>query len=93
MRLVDLQARPGRSELLKPILCRALQRCHDEGIYILEAVGFCSEKQRIIESLNPHQRELASWRYFYRANNERLAARLRNPELWDPSCFDGDSSL
>jgi amino acid adenylation domain-containing protein len=93
MRLIDLQAQPGHAELLKPILYRALQRCHDEGIYILEAVGFSGEKQRIIESTNPHHRELASWRYFYRANNERLAARLKNPAPWDPSCFDGDSSL
>jgi len=93
MRLVDLQAEPGKSELLRPILYQALRRCHDEGIYILEAVGFSSEKQRIIESMNPHHRELASWRYFYRTNNQRLAARLERPEPWDPSFFDGDSSL
>jgi hypothetical protein len=93
MRLVDFQALPGQSELLLPILYRAIERCQQEDIHILEAVGFSSEKQRIIESTSPHHRELASWRYFYRASNPRLAEGLKDPKVWDPSFFDGDSSL
>jgi hypothetical protein len=93
MRLVDFQALPGQTALLKPILYRTLERCQEEGIHILEAVGFSSEKLQIIESMSPHHRELASWRYFYSASNQQLAERLRNPEVWDPSFFDGDSSL
>ena len=93
MRLVDFQALPDRTHLLRPILHRAIERCQEEGIHILEALGFCSEKRQIIESMNPHHRELASWRYFYRAESPQLAASLKDPETWDPSCFDGDSSL
>jgi hypothetical protein len=93
MRLVDFQALPGQTGLLKLILYRTLQRCQDEGIHILEAVGFSSEKLQVIESMSPHHRELASWRYFYKASNQQLADRLKNAEVWDPSFFDGDSSL
>ena len=93
MRLVDFQALPGQTHLLRPILYRAIERCHEEGIHILEVLGFCGEKQQIIKSMSPHYRDLASWRYFYRANSPQFAARLKNPEVWDPSCFDGDSSL
>jgi amino acid adenylation domain-containing protein len=93
MRLVDFQALPGQTGLLKLILHRALHRCQKEGIHILEAVGFSSEKLQVIESMSPHHRELGSWRYFYRASNQQLADRLKDPEIWDPSFFDGDSSL
>jgi amino acid adenylation domain-containing protein len=93
MRLVDFQALPGQAALLKPILYRTLERCQEEGIHILEAVGFSSEKLQVIESMSPHHRELASWRYFYSASNPQLADRLKDPEVWDPSFFDGDSSL
>jgi len=93
MRLVDFQALPSQTELLKLILHRALERCQNEGIHILEAVGFSNQKMKIIESMNPHHRELSSWRYFYKASNQPLADRLKDPEVWDPSFFDGDSSL
>jgi len=93
MRLVDFQALPGQTHLLRRILYVAIEKCREDGIHILEALGFSSEKQQIIESMSPHYRDLASWRYFYRANSPQLAARFKNPEVWDPSCFDGDSSL
>ena len=93
MRLVDFQTAPGRTELLKPILHSALERCRHEGIHMLEAIGFCGEKQRLIDSLAPYYRELTSWRYFYKTNDWHLAARLEDPQTWDATCFDGDASL
>ncbi len=93
MRMVDFQALPGKNDLLRPILVRAIERCHDEGVHMLEVIGLSGEKQRLIEDTAPHYRELGSWRYFYRANDPQLAQMLRNPEVWDPTCFDGDSSL
>jgi len=93
MRLIDFQALAGQNELLRPIVAHALERCHDEGVHMLEAMGFSAEKQRVIDSTAPHYRELGAWRYFYKAKNEQLAHRLRDPEVWDPCCFDGDASL
>jgi hypothetical protein len=93
MRLVDFQALDGQIELLKPILFGALERCRREGIHMLESIGFCAQKQKIIESLSPYYRELSSWRYFYRTNDPSLAASLKDPRVWDATCFDGDASL
>ncbi len=93
MRLVDFQSLPGQVGLLRPILTHALRRCHEEGVHMLEAMGFGVEKQRVIDSTAPHYRELGAWRYFYKAEDEQLAEKLRDPEVWDPCCFDGDASL
>ncbi len=93
MCLVDFQALDGQTELLRPLLCTALERCRDEGIHMLEAIGFPPEKQRVIDSLSPDRRSLSSWRYFYKATNRQLAESLKDPLAWDPSCFDGDASL
>jgi len=93
MRLVDFQALDGQAELLKPMLLHALEMCQREGIHMMEAIGFSAEKERAIEGANPYYRELASWRYFYRATDRQLALSLQNPGAWDPTCFDGDSSL
>jgi len=93
MRLVDFQALPGQMKLLRPILALSLQRCHNEGVHMLETMGFSAEKQRVIDSTGPHYRELGAWRYFYKAKDKQLAQRLQDPEVWDPCCFDGDASL
>jgi hypothetical protein len=60
---------------------------------MLEIVGISGRQQALAGSVAPHDRELGSWRYFYRANDPQLADILRNPEVWNPACFDGDSSL
>jgi len=93
MRLVDFQSLDGNSDLLLPLLCHALARCRREGIHMLEAIGFPPEKQRIIDSLSPNWRKLESWLYFYKAAQRPLADCLKDPQVWDPSCFDGDASL
>jgi hypothetical protein len=93
MRLVDFQTSPGQTELLQPMLLSAVERCQREGIHMLEAIGFDSDKKRMIDSLGPHCRELGSWRYFYKTNDHELAASLQNPQVWDATCFDGDASL
>jgi hypothetical protein len=93
MRLADFQALPGQTGLLNPMLAEALGICRREGIHMIEAIGFSGDKERAIEGARPYFRELASWRYFYRAADQELAASLRKPEAWDPTCFDGDASL
>jgi hypothetical protein len=93
VRLIDFQALPGHVGLLEPILYRALRRCQSEGVHMLEAIGFASNKRRIIESMRPHSRKLTSWRFFYKANEPSLAESLKHPQAWDPTGFDGDSSL
>ena len=92
IRLVDFQTLSGM-ELLKPLLSAALERCRRERIHMLEATGFPIEKQRVIESLSPHTRNLDAWRYFYKAAQPGLVEQLKDPAVWDPSALDGDASL
>jgi hypothetical protein len=93
MRLVDFQVLEGNTELLNPLLCEAMERCRRERIHMLETIGFSPPKQRVIDSLSPAWRTLDSWRYFYKACNSQLAETLKDPHVWDPSCFDGDASF
>jgi hypothetical protein len=95
MRLVDFQClNAERSmEFLKAMLHAAANRCGQESIQMLELVGFTSEAEKALESTSPHQRALSSWLYCYKAGNPQLAEKLQNPSVWEPSLFDGDSSL
>jgi hypothetical protein len=93
MRLVDFQALDGSSSLLLPMLCWALQRCHTEGIHMLECIGLCPLHSDVFESLASRQRRLPSWLYFYKARDRSLAQKLENPQAWRPSWFDGDGTL
>jgi hypothetical protein len=93
LQLVDFQSLNGDTELLVPMLTWALKQCRLNGVHMLEVCGFAHEKKALLESLAPHRRALPSWLYFYKAADKDLANDLRNPEVWDPCCFDGDSSL
>jgi hypothetical protein len=95
MRLVDFQCLDaGRSmELLTAMLHAAANRCRQESIQMLELVGFTSEVEEVLKSASPHRRSLSSWLYCYKTSNPQLAEKLKNPAVWEPSLFDGDSSL
>jgi hypothetical protein len=93
IRLVDFQVLDGNMSLLLAMLSRALERCRQEGIHMLEYVGFCPEIERLIESLDPQQRKLPCWSYYFKSSSPSLARSLVDPKAWNPTCFDGDSSL
>jgi hypothetical protein len=93
MNLADFQVLNGNTKLLAPMLSWAYERCRQEGIHMLEVIGLQPEKQRVVDELQPHQRRLSSWQYFYKTNNNALAANIANSSVWDPYCFDGDASL
>lgn len=101
VRLVDYQSLPGfgdapataSDEVLASMLAWGLRECGAQGIHMLEAFGFRPDKQRIIDRLAPHHRKLASWTYFYKATSAALQDALQDPQVWDPSQFDGDASL
>jgi hypothetical protein len=95
MRLVDFQYldQERAPELLKAMLGAAMNRCREESIQMLELVGMCAEEENWLKDAAPHGRTLSAWLYFYKAGNPALAQTLKNPAVWEPSLFDGDSSL
>jgi hypothetical protein len=93
MRLVDFKALDDNADSLIPMLHWALESCRREGIDMVECIGFGANKAEVIRKMAPHARKLPSWLYFYKAKEKRLAEKLSDPNVWDPSQFDGDASL
>ncbi|HTW57397.1 MAG TPA: hypothetical protein VMD99_04680 [Terriglobales bacterium] len=97
MRLVDFQClerdRSFFLELLRAMLHAAMKRCRQESIHMLELVGVDAELESDLKRTSPHTRSLSSWLYFYKASSPGLAEKLKNADVWEPSLFDGDSSL
>jgi len=95
MRLADFQCleQDRAPDLLMAMLQAALARCRQESIHMLELVGLAPELEKSLERASPHRRPLSSWLYFYKAGNPSLATKLKNPAAWEPSLFDGDSTL
>ena len=93
MRLVDFQTLDGNTALLVPMLAWAMGRCQREGLDMVESIGFRPDKENVISKIAPHERKLPSWLYFYKTRDKSLADSLSDPNVWDPSQFDGDASL
>jgi hypothetical protein len=93
MRLIDFQSLDGNTSLLLPMILTALKRCRQENIHMLEFIGFSPQQADDIECLAPLWRKLPCWLYYYKVANQLLAENLANPNAWNASCFDGDSSL
>jgi hypothetical protein len=93
IRLADFQSLTDDNSLLLPMLSCAVKRCRRMGINVLEIIGLRAEKAELIQTLSPYRRKLPSWRSFYKARDPQLAESLKNWNVWDPSLFDGDSSL
>jgi hypothetical protein len=95
MRLVDFQCLEQRRgpELFLNMLGTAADRCRREFIHMLEMVGLPPGLEAVLKSASPHRRHLPNWLYFFKTNNPSLATALQHPAAWEPSLFDGDSSL
>lgn len=95
VRLADFQCldQERAPDLLTAMLQAAMDRCRQESIHMLEVVGLTPALEKRLERASPHQRALSNWLYFYRASNPLLAERLKNTNVWEPSLFDGDSTL
>jgi hypothetical protein len=93
VRLADFQTIANDNSLLLSMLSCALERCRRSGIQMLEIMGLCPQKTEVIKKLVPFRRKLSSWLSYYKTNNPKLAENLKDPKVWDLSCFDGDASL
>ena len=95
VRLVDFQCLKSEaaSDVLLATLRAAMERCRKESIHMCELVGVAPNLKMTLRHSSPRERTLGSWLYFYKTNNPSLSKELQNPSVWEPSLFDGDSSL
>ena len=93
IRLVDFQAIDGCQDALRSVLLWMLHKCRRERIHVLEVVGSWLGRPEFPRLVPPHRRLLASWTYYYKANDPDLHEVLKDPAVWAPSSFDGDASL
>jgi hypothetical protein len=92
IRLIDFRSLAD-AEALLPMLAEALKMCRREGIHMLVWIGITPDCEPILQHLASQQRLMPCWLYYYKAKNPGLAQTLNSPTAWNPSCFDGDSSL
>lgn len=92
VRLVDYQTIDPDVDLLPDFLRTALQRCVAESVCVLDKAGVGMAKTCVFDEFAPYRRK-QSWPFFYRASDSALADELRQPEVWDPSEYDGDATL
>lgn len=93
VRLVDFQSLDGSTTLLPAFLGWAIGRCRQEGIHFVEVTGRWLEKGGLIDTLAPWHRTFPVWTFFYSARAPHLIDRLKQPDVWAPSLFDGEATL
>jgi hypothetical protein len=93
MRIVDYQCLSDDRRIPEAILQRASSVCREAGFHALEIVGCDLPGYEVLQSRMPHKRALPSWSYYYHSNDPSLMRELASPAVWEPSSFDGDSSL
>ncbi len=93
VRLVDFQALEGAGQALPAILHRALEKCRQDRVHVLECTGCWLNRPGLPHTAPPYQRALPAWLYYYKTNSGELASLLAHPEVWAPSSFDGDACL
>ena len=91
--LVDLQLREDDRGLARRLIGAAYRAARERELPMLQVIGLDRFKRSVVLELGATRRTLPSWLYYYRALAPDLAAPLANPEVWDPSSYDGDASL
>jgi hypothetical protein len=92
VRLVDYQTIDRDVDALPDLLRVALRRCITEDVCVLNKPGVGLAKMRAFDEFAPY-RGRQTWPLFYRAVDPALDIELRQPRCWDPSEYDGDSSI
>jgi hypothetical protein len=93
LRIADFQALRGYETLLRPVLAWMLEHCRRERIHVAENAGCWLERFRVPGTAGWYRRRLQSWLFYYLTHDRGLCEQLRNPEIWMPSLYDGDSSI
>lgn len=92
VKLVDVQSVDPGVDLLPGMLRVALRWAAADGAAVLEHHGCGLPRTRAFDAVAPYRATKPAWSFYYRAADRELDARLADPDVWDPSEYDGDSS-
>lgn len=92
VKLVDYRTLERGEELLAGLFRATLRRCAAEGNHILEHHGCGLKRMRVFDEIAPYRAKKPAWSFYYHAADAALGIELDDPEVWDPSEFDGDAS-
>ena len=90
--LIDFQSAADKTELFYPLLEWALEKCASEGIHLFQTIGLCPSRIGDVSALAPYAIRQQT-RPLYKALHSSLTARLKDPEVWSLSLFDGDATV
>lgn len=93
MIFVDFQSKAGSRSVFYPMLRLALERCHREGVHMLQTTGLCPIGLGSVGNFAPYKINQGVWTSWYKASDPHLTALLANPNVWAPSLFDGDATV
>jgi len=91
--IVDLQVSEDGPQQAQALALEAMRLAREEGVHVVELMGFNALKHRWLEPLRPRRRQLGYCPFFYKLKNPAMFPALDQPEAWDPCWFDGDASL
>jgi hypothetical protein len=92
-RIADLQCLDPGAAGVAALVAACWAAAAADGAAVLELLGLAPEKRRAIARLLPLRRRVPTWPYLYKPCTDELARELESPRAWDPSDYDGDSSL
>ena len=92
-RIADFQPLHGYEGLLRPALAWVLRHCRNERVHMVENVGCWLDRFHVPGTGARYHRKLQSWLFYYLTADPVLREQLRDPEIWMPSSYDGDSSI
>lgn len=89
-KIVDLLALT--EEVKKELVLYLIRYCYDVGADVLEfhIPGLYTEKDIPVFHLT---RKAPAWPYYYHSTVPEINTYFKNPELWTPSPYDGDTSF
>jgi hypothetical protein len=91
LQIVDYQSIADETDYLPGLLRMALSGSGTPGVDILENLCLGLPEMRAFEHFASARYRRPSWSFYYQAPAPDLRARLRAPEVWCPSGYDGDT--
>lgn len=92
-RVADAQWLTGDPRVAAALTHAAVETAVNDGVHVLETVGLNIPQTASFQQAAGYRRKLPAWSYFYHSNDAALMDALSAPSVWEPSSFDGDSSI